>query len=269
MADYFGITQIGAALLGGVNASGRQSGLASHPNNLGVACAIAVPVAMWLFTRHPRIGFLSVAVLLVGAFVTGSRGAQAGAALAVVLTLILVRETRRIFVWIAAGLVLGGFLLITFAPDVVSSALQLLRFLDPSTGADASDTGRSALAQQAITDFSYNPAFGVGFEILTNAHSVPLQLLSSGGIVLATAIISLFAGSIRSGWKLRKSIGGLTGALLVSVIVWLAQSVIENQLVDRYLYFPVAIIVALTMHPDLRREQTENHRVTLMPNRSA
>lgn len=245
VSDFVGTTSIGEGLVGYVNSSSRQSGLASHANNLGVACAIAIPIALYLFQTRRLMATLSVIILMVGAFMSGSRGAQVASAIALLLTLIIARRTRRIvlrlIIFVAVVIFLGSLLI----PDLIAEAQVLLRFGDNDV-AD-SNFGRTHIALQALDDFYYSPFIGIGLEVITYAHSVPLQLLSAGGLVLALSFYMFWYKLVRAGYAMRNDHGHLAGVAVVSILVWLAVGIIENQLTDRYLYFPVAVIVTLWM----------------------
>lgn len=243
-SDSQGLTSVGPTLIGAENIAGRQSGLASHVNNLGFACAITLPVAVHMMRERKVLGSSTLLLLLVGAFVSGSRGAQVGAVLALGGTLVLVNSARR---RVLPRLLYFGALILTavalFRPTwlTLGDYRELLRF-DGSEAVRASDSGRLTLINQAVEDFSYNPFFGVGLDILNHAHSVPLQLLSAGGIVLTVA----FAVYISGAWKALQPVGvhGLEPYLRASLVVWMVSGLVENQLTDRYLYVPVLLAVA-------------------------
>ena len=50
-----------------------------------------------------------------------------------------------------------------------------------------SNSLRRLLARQALSDFDYNPTIGIGYEVLVDAHSIYLQILAAGGLLLAKA----------------------------------------------------------------------------------
>jgi hypothetical protein len=104
---------------------------------------------------------------------------------------------------------------------------------------------RSLLARQAQADFAHNPIVGVGYEVLVEAHSIYLQIIASGGLFLAAGMALFWFGIVRDGWHLRQN--PLASALLTSVILWLLAGAVENQLTDRYIYFPVAALATLSV----------------------
>jgi hypothetical protein len=247
LTDYFGFSNIGEQLVGYVNITGRESGLASHPNNLGFACLIAAPFAMRLLLCHRRrlIGLLLLGALLGGATVSGSRGVQLGIVGVLFLCLFLTRTGRRALLpAMYVGAWVGAACLI-FMPELQGTFSNVLRFGSEITA--ASNSERGMLVRQGLRDFFYAPVAGVGFEVLTAAHSVYVQLLASGGLLLLGAMGWFWLGLIRA--ARREALRGelLGGFILCSTLAWLVVGAIENQLTDRYLYFPTAVVVALVM----------------------
>jgi hypothetical protein len=252
LSDFFGYSNIGEQLRGFVNITGRESGLASHANNLGFACIIAAPFATRLVLRPRRrfIGLLSLAALVGGAIVCGSRGAQLGMAGVLFLCLLLTRHGRRAL-WPASyvGAWLGVACLI-FRSELHDVLSSVLRF-GSGVSTAASNSERAMLVTQGLQDFLYAPVIGVGFDVLTAAHSVYVQLLASGGLLLFGAMGWFWLGLIRAAQRLARHHEALGGFILCSTVGWLAVGAIENQLTDRYLYFPTAIAVALLLQLQL------------------
>jgi len=247
VADYLHFTAISLQLLGYENISGRQSGLSTHPNNLGVACALALPLALMLLEHRLVVGSTAVLLLLAGALASGSRGAQAGSLLALMLTLIAVRRSRRILtrLGIAAGLVL--FALLTFWPGRLTQILPLMRFSGPEASVAESDQARSLVFAQARIGFESHPIAGIGIYDITSAHNIFLRLLSAGGLILFIGFVLYIGGALRAVWRLRRARCSLAPYLLAAVLTWMAVGFVENQLTDRYLYIPVGCIAALQM----------------------
>lgn len=78
-------------------------------------------------------------------------------------------------------------------------------------------------------------------------HSNRRSIISAGGLILATGFAYFVIGTIRAALELREASSLLTSVLLVSLATWMVVGLVENQLVDRYLYVPAAVIVALSV----------------------
>jgi hypothetical protein len=249
LSDYLGITNVGETLIGYANTSGRASGLASHANNLGFACAMAAPIAIHLMGRGraalSAASTTGLILLTLGAVVSGSRGSQVGCVLAVLAGLLLVPAGRRVlpvFLWLGAVVTC---LVAWFRPGLFTGFSEVIRF-GQGSNSDESDVGRQLIAHQGVLDFQHNPVWGVGFEVLTQSHSIFLQLLAAGGVVLFGAMVYFLGSALWTSFKLSRDGSVLAGFLGCSILIWIAVGSIENQLTDRYLYVPIAALCALT-----------------------
>jgi hypothetical protein len=248
LSDYFGYSNVGEHLLGYINTTGRESGLASHSNNLGFACLVAAPFAIRLMLRRRRrfIGLVSFAALVGGVVVSGSRGAQLGMAGVLLLCLLRAQAGRRLLwpaLYVAAWICVAYLI---FMPELSVNFSKVLRFASEA-GTAASNSQREMLITQGLRDFFYAPVTGIGFEVLTAAHSVYVQLLASGGLLLLGAMGYFWLGLIRGARRLARQGEILGDFIFCSTLAWLIVGAIENQLTDRYLYFPTAVAVALLL----------------------
>jgi hypothetical protein len=245
LSDFFGLSQIGPELTGLSHLSDRETGLATHPNNLGFSCVMTLPVAIHLASKRHLLGVGCLALLVCGILVSGSRGSQLGLVLALVLTAVVVPSRARLtplMVYITCWV---GVITVWQWGTVNAQFGEMLRFAN--TGDTfRSNSLRSLLARQALADFDYNPMIGIGYEVLVDAHSIYLQILAAGGLLLASGIMLFWFGLVRAGWRLRH-VDPIAMFLVASVVVWLAVGLVENQLTDRYIYFPVAAIAAMTV----------------------
>ncbi|MGN7969036.1 O-antigen ligase family protein [Microbacterium sp. 22296] len=240
--DFAGITNISLTLLGFENGLSRGAGLSFHPNSLGISCAIAAPAALWIMGRRRWLGLLLVAITSAGAIFSGSRAAQAGVIVGILLVLLFATRSRRVIPWLLGLITAVVVYALVLAPSIIEQTSELFRFT--STNAVQSDEGRAALAAQALLDFQHSPLHGLGIEYVLLAHNIYLQLLAAGGLLLFLAVGSYWVLSIRDAWKARGFEHGLTVYLAVGVVVWLLGGWVSNQLIDPFLYFPVAGIVA-------------------------
>ena len=278
LSDRFGVTAISASLLPFTDVSGRQAGLTSQPNNLAVAAAMSLPVAVYWASGAasasaqvrvdaaipeprsasapspdllratflaPAFGLGCVLLLLGGAFVAGSRGGSAAAVLALLASLMATPGGRKLLPKLLIATMIASPLLASVLHDTWASLRESLRLGGEVSGA-ASDLGREMLARQAIRDFEREPLRGIGLWVITESHSIYLQLLASGGLLLLLAFVIFLAFAARAGLVSSRIGDDPLGTLLaVSMLTWALVGVVENQLTDRYLYVPAAALACL------------------------
>lgn len=245
VSDISGLTSINSFLMSSERGAGRLAGLTSHPNQLGASVAIAAPLAVRLATKSYFKGVSALALLAAGAVVSGSRGGQVAFALALAATLFLLRRDRRLVLLIVALIGLSGVAVALTGVEPLESSAALFRFNASASGAEESNEGRLALAQQALIDFSERPLAGVGLAAISSAHNIYLQLLASGGILLAGCLFLYFGGALRVGLAEHGGDDPVAMYFVIVVLIWLALGLVENQLTDRYLYFPIGCIAGL------------------------
>jgi O-antigen ligase len=252
VSDFFGVTSLNYSLTGVlVNSNGRESGLTTHPNNVGLACAMAVPIALY-FAERSRLWLAVIAVLAGGEIVSGSRAGQVSFALAIIAMLSgpLRRSTRaRRRVLVSLGAIL---ILVLVSPTVRDQFAPVIRIFNRSSTSQ-SNLAREDRARVAFEAFKESPLFGRGMTQATGGHQMQLQLLATGGIVLLLGFLVYLVGAARDGLRWSKSGGGnLAAAVTVAHLAWLATALFSNAIVDRFLYVPASIIaVAVTgrRHP--------------------
>ncbi|MBA8801834.1 O-antigen ligase [Nocardioides ginsengisegetis] len=244
--DLLGLTATGDFLGNEGAISGRESGLATHANNLAVSCAVALPLSVALGRRRPFLAVLCGVAITGGALASGSRGGQLGAVSSLLFVFILVRGSRRRLWTGVAVFGVAAFAMAALVPSIGDrlNLDKVLRFAN-SSGTTASDSGRRFLVEQAIADFLHRPLSGIGYEVLNHAHDIYLQMLSSGGLLLAGSFAVLTAGAMRTGLSASRRGFALGGYLVASLLTWLQVGLVENQLTDRYLYFPLAALVVV------------------------
>jgi O-antigen ligase len=229
----------------------RGLGLTTHSNFLGVTCVIAIPFALYFihFGRHRWIPSIALILLFGGALASGSRGAQAAAVLVAAVTVVLAPNRKSSFVQSLIGLGLAGVVVVAFAQLFLGDVLsQLVRFGSGSSDVGASDQTRTSAAQQALQDFQHFPIAGLGIKAINNAHSIYLQLLQSGGLMLLVAFLAYWIWCLRDAWVVQRLGHPIARYLFISIGVWLVLGVIENQLCDRLLYYGIGCVAALSAH---------------------
>jgi hypothetical protein len=223
-----------ASVLFGVVGMGpgeRIAGLATHPNHLGLACVLGVAMAMGAQRAgaDPRLIAPVLLVDVVGVLLSGSRSALLGLALVGTWWAVVERDGRR------------------GAPRVAGAAIILLTALwhgaalDRVTGDPASDAGHRFRFEVSVDRVERAPLTGEGFRFLEEAHSVPLQLLAAGGpLTFAGGGVLLVAPLV-----LRRGPRDPMGTFLkAGWTAYLAGGLVQNILVDRYVWFVGALLLA-------------------------
>ena len=253
VTDEFGLSTISAQLLSIVDVGGRQAGLGAHPNHLAMAVALVAPVATWrLLTASSataRWGWLGAAAVLAGGLlVSGSRGGLAGTVLGVGITVLALAAGRRLILPLVGALLVAAVGTVTVAPEGVGRVAEALR-LSGAESAQASNDVRALVLDQALLDVEHSPVLGIGLPVIVEGHSIYLQLLAAGGLLLFLAFLAAMTVFARDAWALGP-LGGLPTVLLTSTVVWLVVGVVENHLTDVFLYVPLAIVAGLrAAHP--------------------
>lgn len=246
LLDSVGATQISASLIGdGVDYSGRQAGLCAHANSLGVSAVLAFPMATWLSRRRPVTGLLLQLLLAVGTILSGSRGAQLMLVLVAGLMFVTARQSRGPILRLVGIAVVASPLAISAMGGLSTIQGTLLRLGDSGGTADSSNAERHQIAVQGLHDFALHPLAGVGLDQLTYAHNIYLQILSSGGLILMLGFGAYMVFALAEGRLVRRRFP-LAYYLMVSIMAWLVLGMVENSLVDRFLYFPIAMIAAMS-----------------------
>ena len=253
-SDANGHTSISAHLFGYVDVNGRQAGLSVQANDLAVSMAIALPALLfWMVHGSAWIkiaGALGLGLVVYGSLLAGSRGGFAGMLVAVVLFVLLTPRLR--FPSLLFGiplLVFAACIAVLAFPSVLTTIATDIR-LAGSLGA-ASDIGHAVSLQQGLLDVQQSPIYGIGFDHLTEATEVHLQLLASGGVLALVGYLVYWFTVIRAATVARHVDPALATALLVSVLTFLFLNFAENQVAVTYLYVPAAILVSLAV---LQRE---------------
>jgi hypothetical protein len=248
VTDASGHTSISTQLLGYVDASGRESGLTAQPNHLSVSMALAAPVLLlWIVQGRPRVklfGVFALGIIAYASLLAGSRGGFGGLVLAAVLFILVTPRLRLPALVFGVPMVLFlGCIAILFLASVLSTIATDIR-LSGNLGA-ASDVGHVLLLQQAIADWHQSPIFGIGFDYLTSANEVHLELLAGGGLMALLGFVIYWTTVLRRGLVARRLDPGLASALFAVVITFLALNFLESPVSDAYLYVPAALLVSM------------------------
>ncbi len=232
-----------------VYGTGRSAGLTIHPNYLALTCTIAIPLALLWVGRGGRwrtAGFACTTLLLAGAYASGSRAGAVTAILGVLVTMIAIPRLRT---GLGYSVPIVGMILLAlfyFAGDEILKQIRLTGDVGTAVNTAGSDTQRSQLAHLAVQQFEARPIQGVGFSVIADAHSIYLQLLAAGGLIAFSSFLIYLGGLASSAWR---SLAGpqrdVAAAISVSIVMWLINGAIDNQLGDKYLYVLPGLLVAL------------------------
>lgn len=249
ITDALGITNVNRGILGYIDTSGRQAGLSAQENHLAMALVLVAPVVIsWV--AHPAIrvrvlGLVGVVITFFGMLESGSRAGFVVLLLCVALASALTPKLRRM---VPIALLAAPLVLVALLADSGSLLTTIATESRLASGLGAqSDIGRSLLQQQALLDIQSSPFFGIGFDHLTDAHEVHLQLLAAGGVLTLAGYAFYWLTVARIGIWARKFETHLAPLLLSSVLSFVVLNFFENQVSDRYLYVPCALLVGIRL----------------------
>jgi O-antigen ligase len=279
VASFDAVTGAGIGrTITGFEEEGRVAGLALHANTFALTCAMTLPVALLRSAQLRGWGraaaITTAGVLVLGIVASGSRVGLLSVVLAVGFMGLLVAKLRgRI---LAAGLaaVIALGLVAALAPSGNSmfSAFDRLGGGGSAAGANSQRFDQFRESLDIALDY---PVTGVGFQVVADAHSLPVQFWESAGFLGVLALILFATGAIGTGWRLLRDrslprgISDLAGTLTVSIAVWLISGLLQNQVADRYIYVPVGVLLGLTLAAagERSRERRSERRPEPLPAR--
>jgi len=255
LSDFVGLTDVSSRYF--PPGTGRLNALTSHPNHLGLVCAMTIPMVIWGL-RAPRgvspfgraTNGILLAILASGVYISGSRAAViatvGGCALVVLLAARRARGAVIMIAFFAIALAIVPTLS-TFSIDQTGDP-NVFERLSGDPGAQESDVQRLRALDEAQEAFISKPVFGAGFEKVRGAHDIYLQLLQAGGLVAFVAFGLFAVGTLRLGSTLGRGAQAshdLAGALMAVMAVWLVAGLFANAVYDRYLYVPAGLLLGL------------------------
>jgi O-antigen ligase len=263
-ADLAAHLGIGLRLTGAdyVDYTHRATGLTLQPNHLGLISAMALPVALvrairpiasggGLGYKLRNLGY--VLALALGILVSGSRAGLLAVVVALVALPLLQTQRHRVGRLVAVPLVVVALLAVVVLDASVASSLGVItgsRLSGSAAGTSASNDYRITAYATALRQFADDPLVGQGFSVARVAHDIYFQLLQAGGIVALAGFVLFFVGLFRARREVdRRAVrvpgSDLAVALNASLIVWLVNGTLQNELYDRYLYIPAGLLLAL------------------------
>lgn len=116
--------------------------------------------------------------------------------------------------------------------------------------AQSSDSERLRFIEDSIDYIVDRPVPGYGFQWIEVSHDIYLQLLLSGGLIALVGYLLVVAGYLREGMQIRsrvpENLRDIDVALMISMVAFLVMGLVQTDLVDRYLYLPVALILSMS-----------------------
>jgi O-antigen ligase len=246
---------IGVSITGlGGGEAGRVSGLTIHPNALALTCDMALPIALLRAAQWRGLGRAAAVgasgILLLGILASGSRVGVIGALLAVGLTGMLIPRLRtRILAAGVAAIVAFG-MVAAFAPSG-SSLFSGIDRLEGSGSASGASTQRFDQLHESIHLAWGHPFTGIGFQVISDAHNLWVQVWETAGIFGILALLLFVIGVFHLGWRLYRDPAlprgspEFVGALTVSFAIWLISGFLQNPIADRYIYIPVGLLLGM------------------------
>lgn len=213
----------------------RLSGLAAHPNGLAFSITIVFPALIYFLrsaTAKVKLLWLVALVINLGAlFLSDSRSGLLVGATSLGLSIVLAIRSTRGRVLAAPVLLLAGSLAVVQLPALLAGSRLL-------TGAPLSDAARSSINSTALQEFFDNPVLGGGFEALGGV-AVPLQLISTGGIVLLLGYYTYVLRPVPALWRRRGDHLATTGLLSLAMLVAFGLS--NPVILERAAFWPALI----------------------------
>jgi O-antigen ligase len=232
----------------------RPVGLTTHPNHLGLTCALGVAAALAvMFSADTwRLRLVAAAVggtALAGVVLSGSRAGVAAVAVASVGLILGSRSGRVLFAVTTAGCAVVAAAALGFVNLGRNNAL--LRVIGGGT-ADEADAGRAYHYARGWARIQESPILGTGFANARDGHSLYLQMWDSAGLFGVAAAILLVAATI-VGWVLaRRTRDVFAIGMWSSYGGYLVAAVASNQMWDRYLWLTAALAMLATASTPMR-----------------
>lgn len=238
-------------------ASFRPVGLSSHPLELGLWCAVAIPFATAAGWSR-RVTALACVILAVGLATSGARTAMvAGGACALVVALAAVapqrwsrrRLERRLVVAIAAAVAVPLMLGILYAIGALD------RFQD---GGLADDSAAAHVLVYRVFDYMSwgDILFGVGIQRLDVIALDQLHLFAvESSIVVFVALFGVFGALLFAGtflWLLAALLRGARPAAVLGTVLFIGVALSNNALSSKEPSMFTLMVVIIAFRPSER-----------------
>lgn len=252
----------------------RFVGLGVHPTSFSVTAVMAMPFLLAMMKSRRSFLLLSPALLVtcVALVLSASRVGYVGAVVVIALSLWLNPALRRLVfrpdfrIWVPLVLIAGISVFLFFdGPPALKQNDEggtrpnnpAARVNNTTDAAEGSNSIRMEFVRKSIEFVGDRPFGGYGFEWIESAHSIYLQLLVSGGILALVGFFSVYLGYLRRGLNLRgrlpDDLEAIGAAAIAAMIAHLVMGIVQPDILDRYLYLPAGLIMALAAIQAARR----------------
>jgi O-antigen ligase len=243
----------------------RSLGLAFHPNSLAQSLVMVLPTLLYFALRwggwRRAVLLVALAATLGGLVMSGSRaGLAAGAVALVAAWVVLLVLQKRVVAGVVSLLVavLAALLVVVAAPGL----LEGTRFGSGATGVDRSTSLRGAILRSGWQIVGENPLIGSGLGSWMG-ESVPIIMLTSGGLVLLLAYYAPFAEVAARVARHRHE--PLAAIVLLTLGVLLAYGLLNNGFGERYLFWALFIGYELYRHREAPVDTSRPGSVVVRP----
>lgn len=235
---------------GGYSEASRVAGLTVHPTTLGLASAMAIPIVIARL-HHPNyifrlLNFAAAGILVLAILVSGTRAGVFAAIAGMLHMFVMQPQARRpLLAFLALGALVAYFRSQSF------TQLSIFERFTGAVSSGSSDTGHALVLRESVSLWQQAPLSGWGFDVMRGAHNIVLQMLMAGGPVALAGFAALTIGAWLTARALRKDadipedVRHLTTAFAASLLVWFVAALVQSTSSDRYLYLPVAMILAV------------------------
>jgi hypothetical protein len=223
----------------------RLSGLSSHPNSIAFSISICLPVLVYLIsqgsaTRRQRfLWLIGLGVSIVGLLLANSRaGLIVGLVALALAALIALSQGKLRRLTLPLVILLGVVVWLFVIPALLGTRLG-------AGAGDLSNVGRVVFNEEALNEFLNSPVWGAGFDAQAGV-SVPLQVLSAGGLLFAIAYYGFILAPVTRLLANRKSL--LARYSIVVVIAILGFSLLNPVFSERATFWvPLMFAAGLTV----------------------
>ncbi len=225
----------------------RLTGLAVHPSALGLASAMAAPVAMVKLGDKNGWWWAALLALFGSAIVlSGARAALIAVTIGAAYVAWKMPVARRRLAVVALAAMTVGYVQ---SVDVSKFGI-VQRITGQAISSSQSDSQRGAAFEQGFT-YGLERPFGWGFDVIRGAHNLELGMITAGGLPALIALGLLVVGIFSMGRDLARrrdipeDMHALATALLGSLAVWFIAVQLQSNVFDRWLFIPGGLLLGM------------------------